>query len=97
MSFEFLHPISEDILAEVENLHKSTLGKQLSFHTANDFPDLTEIKVAIIGVVESRRSVRENDTPFNFNHIRKEFYKLYSGNWNERIADLGDIYGRLCR
>ena len=92
MSFEFLHPISEDILAEVENLHKSTLGKQLSFHTANDFPDLTEIKVAIIGVVESRRSVRENDVPFNFNHIRKEFYKLYSGNWNERIADLGDIY-----
>ena len=92
MSFEFLHPISEDILAEVESLHKSTLGKQLSFHTANDFPDLTEIKVAIIGVVESRRSVRENDVPFNFNHIRKEFYKLYAGNWNERIADLGDIY-----
>jgi arginase family enzyme len=92
MSFEFLHPILEDILAEVENLHKSTLGKQLSFHTANDFPDLTEIKVAIIGVVESRRSVRENDVPFNFNHIRKEFYKLYAGNWNERIADLGDIY-----
>ena len=46
MSFEFLHPISEDILAEVEGLHKSTLGKQLSFHTVNEFPDLSKTKIA---------------------------------------------------
>ena len=92
MSFEFLHPISEELLAEVETLHKSTLGKQINFHTREDFPDLAEIKIAIIGVAENRRSVQNNGNSFNFNHIRREFYKLYSGNWNENIADLGDIY-----
>ncbi|MBW2962395.1 formimidoylglutamase [Mesonia aestuariivivens] len=92
MSFEFLHPIAEDVLENIERLHKSTLGKQISFHTPNNFPDLAKIKIAIIGVVENRRSVDSDKISFGFDHIRKEFYKLYAGNWHENIADLGNIH-----
>lgn len=92
MSFEFLRPVDSDLVEKVSLYHKSTLGRQISFHSAAGMPDLSDVKMAIIGVVEDRRSQYPQEIPFQYNQVREEFYKLFSGNWREKIADLGDIY-----
>ncbi len=92
MSFEFLRPVDSNLVEKAASLHKSTLGNQILFHSAEGMPDLSNVKVAIVGVIEDRRSKQPQDIPFHYNQVREEFYQLYSGNWNEKIADLGDIY-----
>ncbi|SHI90402.1 Arginase family enzyme [Mesonia phycicola] len=92
MSFEFLRPISQELVESITSLHKATLGKKVMLYSEGNFPDLSNVKIAIVGVIEDRRSVKSEKIPFNYDYIRKQLYKLYEGNWNEQIADLGDIY-----
>lgn len=90
MEFDFLHPLSKEIIQHVESLTAQHLGSKVVLHSDTDFPDLDKIQVAIIGVLENRganNQLQEIDlTP-----IRKQFYSLYPGNWQNSIADLGDI------
>ena len=53
--------------------------------------ELEGVKIAIVGVLESRNSVDHIGEEFQLNEIRKAFYKLFPGNWNVPIADLGNI------
>ena len=92
MSFEFLRPVDSNLVEKAASLHKSALGNQILFHSVEGMPDLSNVKMAIVGVIEDRRSQHPQDIPFHYNQVREEFYQLYSGNWNEQIADLGDIY-----
>ncbi|MAN27370.1 MULTISPECIES: formimidoylglutamase [Mesonia] len=92
MSFEFLRPVDSNLVEKAASLHKSALGNQILFHSEEGMPDLSNVKMAIVGVIEDRRSQHPQDIPFHYNQVREEFYQLYSGNWNEQIADLGDIY-----
>jgi len=92
MSLDFLHPVSEKLIGEISSLHKSVLGKKIVIHGKDNFPDLGDVKIAILGVLEDRRSVDPKDVPYHYNQVRKEFYKLFAGNWTGIIADLGDIY-----
>jgi arginase family enzyme len=89
MAFDFLEPVEVSVLDFVKNLNSQTLGKKVVFHTAEDFPDVNKIKIAIVGVLDNRGSnVYEN---VDLTQIRKEFYALYPGNWHSTIADLGNI------
>ncbi len=91
MSFEFLTPVSEEVLLHQENLNEQSLGKHIKIHTKTDgVPELKGIQLALIGICENRNSVHSIDSP-NFDTVRKEFYELFPGNWNFSIADLGDI------
>jgi arginase family enzyme len=85
----FLTPVSAAVLAFVDQLTPQHLGSTVALHTAYDFPALDQVKVALIGVNETRGSkqVDSND----LDEIRKALYGLFSGNWNLTIADLGDI------
>jgi arginase family enzyme len=87
---DFLQPISSETLNFIKNLSSQHLGSKIVLHTVNDFPDLDKIKIAIIGVNENRAN-RTIHGAENLDPIRNELYKLFSGNWNESIADLGDI------
>ncbi|RAR47878.1 formimidoylglutamase [Flavobacterium lacus] len=89
MAFDFLEPVEVSVLDFVKNLNSQTLGKKVVFHTAEDFPDVNKIKIAIVGVLDNRGSnFYEN---VDLTQIRKEFYALYPGNWHSTIADLGNI------
>lgn len=90
MALDFLTPLNSEILDFVSNLSSQHLGSKIVFHTKDDFPDLKKIKIAIIGVLENR-GIENDSKPVNLNHIRKEFFGLYPGNWNISIGDLGDI------
>jgi len=92
MAFEFLEPVSEEILEEIVNFPKTSLGNNIVIHSEeNGIPELEGVKIVLFGVKESRRNVDGAVDSFNFNSIRKTFFQLYPGNWQTKIADLGDI------
>ena len=53
--------------------------------------DLTNIDIAVIGLNEYRGSDQPNTNYLKINYLRKEFYSLYSGDWNINLIDLGDV------
>jgi hypothetical protein len=89
MEFDFLKPLDNEILQFIKGFSSQQLGSKVVFHTAEDFPDLNKIKIAIIGVLENRSIIGQEEV--NLSHIRTEFYGLFPGNWNASIADLGNI------
>lgn len=92
MNIDFLKPVNDEVLQELQDAHPSCLGKKLSIHSAeNGIPELEGVKIAIFGVCENRREVNPLVTSFDFDKIRLGFYQLFPGNWHVKIADLGDI------
>ena len=91
MDYSFLFPVQDQLLDELELLHDQTIGKKLRIHSRTLEPSLEGVKMAIVGVLESRNSVDYIGEEFQFTEIRKAFYKLFPGNWSHDIADLGDI------
>ncbi|MDD3004981.1 formimidoylglutamase [Flavobacterium sp.] len=90
MEFDFLHPLSDDIIEHIQSLSSQNLGSKVVLHSKSDFPDINKVQLAIIGVLENRGDSNQiNDV--DLTAIRKEFYSLYPGNWQASIADLGDI------
>ncbi len=90
MEFDFLKPIDSDVLEFIGSLTTQQLGSKVVLHTADQFPDLDQVQIAILGVLDNRghhKAISEVDV----NPIRKQFYSLFPGNWDASIADLGDI------
>ncbi|SHG00514.1 Arginase family enzyme [Flavobacterium fluvii] len=90
MEFDFLKPLDNEILRVIKEFSSQQLGSKVAFHTAEDFPDLNKIKIAIIGVLENRGDSNQTEE-VDLSHIRKELYGLFPGNWDASIADLGNI------
>lgn len=90
MEFEFLNPLSTEIVAFVKCLNSQHLGSKIVLHTNDELPDLKKIKIAIVGVLENRAE-DQHFKKTDLSNIRKEFYGLFPGNWDVSIADLGDI------
>ena len=92
MNFSFLSPISEDVIAHRQLLSPLTIGKKIVCHTNEEgSPDLEGVQIAIIGVLEDRKSESKSHNPLHFEDIRKSFYGLFPGSWHLSMADLGDI------
>ena len=92
MEFDFLKPLDSEIIQLVKEYSSQQLGSKVVFHTAEDFPNLDKIKIAIVGVIENRGDNQQTET-VDLSHIRKELYSLFPGNWDASIADLGNILG----
>jgi arginase family enzyme len=90
MEFDFLSPVEDEIIQFATSLSSQNLGRKIAFHTAKDFPDISKIKLAIIGVIENRGDIHAYED-VNLSTVRKEIYALFPGNWHSSIADLGDI------
>jgi len=89
---DFLSPVSESVVAHREVLPNGVLGKQIQAHTKRgEFPELSGVKFALLGVKENRSDVNYMGEEVSFDAIRKSFYSLYPGNWVHKIIDLGDI------
>lgn len=92
MGVEYLSPVSDTLLEEVELLHNQSIGKLIKIHSKkNGLPELSQVKLAIIGVQEGRLAVNNKSTGEGLDLIRKEFYQLYLGNWTNSMVDLGNI------
>jgi hypothetical protein len=89
MAFDFLEPISSELLEFVQNASSQAIGSKIVLHTHSEFPRLDTIKIAIVGVLDNRG--QDDSIEVNITNIRKELYSLFPGNWQAIVADLGDI------
>lgn len=90
MEFDFLEPVDFETLQYFRGFSSQQLGSKIVFHTDKEFPDLSKIRIAIVGVLENRGDVHQ-DKEVNLDYIREELYSLFPGNWDASIADLGSI------
>jgi arginase family enzyme len=90
MEFDFLEPVNGGILKFISSLSSQELGSKIVLHTQDQFPDISKINIAIIGVLEDRRNI-DIVNEVNLTAIRKKLYSMFPGNWDASIADLGDI------
>ncbi len=88
----FFTPINlEDILGN-NSLSENHLGNLITLHKAeSDFPELDEIQIALIGVCEDRNSTNNTGSNMAPNEVRGFLYKLFKGDFNLKIVDLGNI------
>ena len=92
MNFNFLSPVPDTVLAHNQLLAPLSLGRKIKIHTEQDgIPDLDNINIVILGVLENRNDINFIGEDFNLNEIRKSLYSLFPGSWSTNIADLGDI------
>lgn len=92
MLSDYLNPISNLIIEEVNSYMDERLGSSVSFYTENDFPELkNKVSVAIFGVCDDRGAINNEGTGASFTNIRSELYRLYVGNWHLKVADIGDV------
>ena len=92
MNFNFLSPVPDTVLAHNQLLAPLSLGRKIKIHTEQDgIPDLENINIVILGVLENRNDINYIGEDFNLNEIRKSLYSLFPGSWSTNIADLGDI------
>jgi arginase family enzyme len=90
MEFDFLEPVNDGILNFISSLSSQELGSKIVLHTQDQFPDISKVNIAIIGVLEDRRNIHiVNEV--NLTAVRKKLYSMFPGNWDASIADLGDI------
>ncbi|WP_117884780.1 formimidoylglutamase [Aureibaculum luteum] len=92
MSFEFLNPVEDVVVAHSALLPNQSLGQRIAIHSKqNGIPELKGVHIAIIGVEEGRRAEDNYGAGNNFGVIRKYLYQLFPGNWFSKIVDLGNI------
>lgn len=87
---ELLRPVSIEFRNYIDGLPSQSLGKKVYFHSGGPFDKYEQYKIAIIGVTDNRGLALE-PAMVDLMKVRKAFYTLFPGNWNVRIADLGDI------
>lgn len=88
---EFFEPVDLSKF-KTTNSPASSLGKLIDIYVpGNNFPSTENIQLAIIGVSEDRRSVNNEGCALAPDFIREHLYKLCSGNYETKIADLGNI------
>ncbi len=69
----------------------NSLGSFTRFNTEGQFPDLTGVQIAILGVEEGRGSQNNQGCEEAPNVVRDYFYGLYHHAEEIQIADLGNI------
>jgi len=62
-----------------------------TYEDKENFPEVENADIAIIGVKEDRKSVNNEGCAHAPDYIRNELYKLFRGDYHPRIVDLGNI------
>ncbi|MEO8773546.1 MAG: formimidoylglutamase [Gelidibacter sp.] len=92
MTFNFLSPVSDEVLSDNELLSPQALGRKLKVHSKeHGLPDLDDVNIVIIGVLENRNDVNYIGSDVQLDNVRRVLYGLFPGNWHTTMADLGDI------
>lgn len=90
----FFSPITVQDFINGSSFYNSQFGKSIQAYE-DVFPDLedpeTKPQLVLIGVEEERGAVNNSGTKKSANAVRKYFYNLYQGDYNVKIADLGNI------
>ncbi|HEX8517812.1 MAG TPA: formimidoylglutamase [Bacteroidia bacterium] len=89
---EYFIPIDISDFSGSHTYTDASYGKVIrKFTPEGDFPDLADVQLAIIGVEEDRQSVNNEGCGLAADYVRENLYRLFQGNYNSKIADLGNI------
>lgn len=89
---DFFEPVSDDVLRVKDDPHPLLLGKSVFFHDReNGFPDLKQIRVALIGIPEDRHGTDNQGCALAPDYVRKNLYRLFRGPHPALLGDLGNI------
>lgn len=84
----FFDPINGNLSKEMEDV--SLYGANIRVFN-KEFPDLTKVSVALVGVTEDRGSLTNKGAANGADEIRKRLYALKKGNVKLETADLGNL------
>ena len=87
---DFFTPVNTHKIANGSTYLNSQLGSVMTVYET-DFPDLSEIDIAIFGVADDRKAVNNQGCAQAADAVRSKFYFLHQGEYTARIADLGNI------
>lgn len=91
---DFFTPINLSEFSGSNGFYNSQFGKVVQVYE-DSFPELEDVEVkpqiALVGVMEERGSVNNEGTKKSADAVRRYFYSLYQGDYQVRIADLGNI------
>ncbi|MBK5271843.1 MAG: formimidoylglutamase [Bacteroidia bacterium] len=87
---DFLSPVSLDEISHSEEYKDGQLGNVILMHD-QQFPDLDEVQVVIVGCGEQRGSGLIHGQSTAPDIIRRHFYSLYYWHQDIKIADIGNI------
>ncbi|MFO7723768.1 MAG: formimidoylglutamase [Bacteroidales bacterium] len=88
---DFFLPLHDSLLYD-DGLSRNRFGDAITaYFDGGPFPDPSEFRIALIGVTEDRNAVSNRGSSEGPDIIRKEFYKLFPGNFNPKIVDLGNL------
>lgn len=91
---DFFTPVDWSKISSGNSFQANTLGSLIDVYSnQKGFPDLSNTNVAIIGVNEERRAIDNEGCSNGPDNIRPFLYKLFKGNYEINIADLGNIKG----
>jgi formiminoglutamase len=93
MIFNYLQAVDHQMIDFASSQRDGAIGRKVSFITDEDTLKASSIKVAIVFVPEYRGDNNYSNLPNNIdlNPVRKEFYKLYLGDWDFEFSDLGNL------
>ncbi|MCE3229418.1 MAG: arginase family hydrolase, arginase/agmainase/formiminoglutamate hydrolase [Bacteroidetes bacterium] len=88
----FFSPVDMDTITNSTPLKELQFGNLFSIHTdADNFPELSGVDIAIVGVAEDRNSENNKGCKLGPDSVRGFLYKLYGGSFEVKVADLGNI------
>lgn len=89
---EYFTPIDVLKFNGINQYTDSSYGKVVNAYTQDgNFPELKDVDLAIVGIQEDRKAINNEGCGLSPDYIRENFYKLFQGNFNARIVDLGNI------
>lgn len=88
-AFSFLEALPTDFTNRVHAFEKESIGRAVQFYHEIEVEDWSAFDLALISVTEFEDEYSKN--PNFYIHIREDLFRLYQGNWNKKILDLGNI------
>lgn len=92
MNFNIFSPVNDIVISRLVSQSTKSLGQNIKVHSKEaGFPDLSDVTIAILGVKDGRGTPSNKGCGDELQYIREKLYSLFPGNWNTKIADLGNI------
>lgn len=89
--YDFLLPVNLEVIQYCKELPQGAIGKNVMFVDEEHPIDVLSKSIVLLSIPEDRNTNNNEGTGQKSEEWRKEFYKLYYGNWNTKIYDIGEL------